>query len=147
MDEIARRQSIEGAEARIEERGNLVEVTRDAGACRLTVIRRDSLGDEDFEVGLRLSSAHSLPDPRAQMLEVEHNDRMVEALLTMGLPLGGQRALKLGEIGVRASFDGQRLKLSNYLDTYQRPDSSFSPFFVKNVGDRHLAPLRFRCRL
>jgi hypothetical protein len=56
---------------------------------------------------------------------------MVAALFTLGLPLGLPRRLNLGGIEADLGFDGERVSLSGYLESYQRPGGGFQPFFVR----------------
>lgn len=97
----------------------------------LEVVRRDQEGEEDFCIGLLIRTIPWLPDPRARLLQVDVRDRMVAGLFTVGLPLRTARRLKVGPLVFQATFDGQALKLADYLATYRRPDGGFVPFFVR----------------
>lgn len=130
---------------RVFARGRRARVERfdhpDAGAVeevgeelRFEVIRRAPDGEEEFTVPLVLRRESGLPDPRARLLAIGLGDPMASALFTLGLPLGRARRITLGPIVARATFDGDHLRLSDYLDTYRQGDA-FAPFFVRS-GDR-----------
>ena len=124
-------------EARLEASGAPMSETEDANAL-LEVVRRDPDGEPDFEVQLRLREARMLPDPRARMLALEGDDPMVRALFAVGLPLRAARPLHLGRLSLQARYDGTALHLSDYLESYRRPDGTFLPVFVR----RGEAPFR-----
>ena len=100
----------------------------------VSVVRRDDLGDPDFDVSLALVEDPGLPDPRARLLRLDRTDRMASALFTLGLPVRQARPVKLGSIAARATWDGERLTLEGYLHTYRRADGSWRPFFVRSAG-------------
>lgn len=101
---------------------------------RFEVLRRDEDGDEDFRIALRLEHDAALPDPRARLLSLDHDEPMVGALFTMGLPLRSDRRLTVGELDVVLHFDGEVVTLSEHLATYRRADGSFLPFFHQPEG-------------
>jgi hypothetical protein len=100
----------------------------------VAIVRRDDLGDPDFDVALGLVEDPGLPDPRARLLRLDRGDRMAAALFTLGLPVRQARPVQLGAIAARATWDGQQLTLEGYLHTYRRPDGGWRPFFVRNGG-------------
>ncbi len=108
---------------------------KDLDGVRLEILRRDEDGEEDFSVFLHLGDME-LPDPRARLLAVDYADRIVEALFTMGLPLGADRIVQLGPILATARFDGRELTLANYLDSYKSEVGRYQPFFVKHGAGR-----------
>ena len=99
------------------------------------VIRRDEDGQEDFSVRLTVETDKALPDPRARLLRVDVQDALAAALLTTGFPKGISRRVHLGGIGFEGRWDGAKLTVSNYIDSYRRGDT-FHPFFVANGGSR-----------
>ncbi|MFT4976945.1 MAG: hypothetical protein ACI8S6_002850, partial [Myxococcota bacterium] len=117
-------------EARLESEGVDVDETTDGGAL-LEIVRRDGDGEPDFEVPLRLRAERMLPDPRARMLALDTDDAMVTALFTLGLPLRSPRQLHIGQLELSARYDGERIVISDYLDSYQG-DGGFSSFFVRH---------------
>jgi hypothetical protein len=100
----------------------------------LEVVRRDKDLEPDFDVSLSIQDEPGLPDPRARLLAVDVSDRLVAALFTTGLPLRAPRRVQLGPVTVTATYDGERLVLSEYLATYRLPDGSFQPVFVREGG-------------
>jgi hypothetical protein len=102
----------------------------------IDVIRRDDTGEEDFAVRLQLRADKALPDPRARLLGIDVEDPLAAALVTRGLPKGAPRTLPLGNgLTVTLRFDGEKVEVSDYLDTY-RLDDGFRPFFVQRDGKR-----------
>ena len=99
------------------------------------IIRRDDLGDEDFVVTLRFEAAPDLPDPRARMAAVNIDEPLVAGLFTLGMPLRQSRSLQLGGLAVEATYDGTKLTLSGYLDSY-RTSAGFLACFVQHDGGR-----------
>ena len=110
--------------------------SRDLTAAMLRVARLDADGDIDFHIDLSIVADPGLPDPRAQMLRIDHSDPMVAGLFTLGLPLGTPRAVRLGPIVADALWNGSVLHVSGYLDSYVQPDGSFLPFFRRVAGSR-----------
>jgi hypothetical protein len=107
----------------------------------MEVVRRDPDGEPDFFVALSLSAELRLPDPRAQLLKVDQDDPMVEALFTIGLPLKNARTFTLGTLTLTALFDGSRMTITDYLHSYQQADGTWHPFFIRSgVGRFHTAP-------
>ncbi len=102
---------------------------------RMLVLRRDDLGRPDFEIGLRLVVDGELPDPRAQLLAFIDPPRVVRAMFTLGLPLRDEREITLGPVQLEAHFDGERLTLRDYLDSYRLGPGRYHPFFVRREGD------------
>jgi len=100
----------------------------------LAIVRRTADGEEDFLVQLTLRKDDALPDPRAMRLQIETGDPMVRGLFTIGFPLRAARMVELGPIRASGTFDGERLHLSDYLQTYRKKDGSFHPFFVRSAG-------------
>ena len=97
----------------------------------LEVVRRDKDLEPDFEVSLAIQDEPGLPDPRARLLAVDVEDRLVAALFTTGLPLRATRRVQLGPVTLTALFDGERLVLSDYLDSYRLPGGAFQPVFFR----------------
>ena len=120
-------------EAKLLRGDDAVADVKDLSGVRIEIIRRDDEGDEDFSVFLELDDTVKLPDPRARLLAVDHSDDIVAALFVLGLPLRADRNIALGPVRVAAHFDGEGLKLSNYIDTYRKKDG-YEPFFLK-AGD------------
>ena len=107
----------------------------------MEIVRRDPDGEPDFFVSLSLSADQRLPDPRAQMLEVDQDDPMVEALFTIGLPLKNPRTVTLNTLTMTALFDGTSLTITDYLSSYQQLDGTWNPFFIRsNEGRFQTAP-------
>ena len=102
----------------------------------LEISRRDEHGEEDFVVGAALRRESWLPDPRAQLLALDLEDRLTAALFTRGFPLRAATPVRLGPIDCIASYDGGRLVVSDYLDAYAYPDGSFQPFFHRSGAGR-----------
>jgi hypothetical protein len=100
----------------------------------IDVIRRDDAGDEDFAVRMALIEDPTLPNPRARFLAIDTADKLTKALVTRGLPLNQPRNLDFGEVRLVATTDGQGVTITDYLDTYRKPDGSFAAFFVQ-YGD------------
>jgi hypothetical protein len=100
----------------------------------IEVIRRDESGAEDFAISLRVTDDRSLPDPRARLIEIDGTDPLVGALLVRGLPVRQARRLSLGGITFTATWDGARLHVSDYLDSYLT-STDYAPFFVRNASE------------
>ncbi|MFH1468803.1 MAG: hypothetical protein ABIO70_30725 [Pseudomonadota bacterium] len=134
----ARIERVAGADARLLVDEQPVEATDEAFAAALELPRRDELGEEDFVVRLVLSTEPWLPDPRAALLGVELEERMVAAMFTRGLPLRAPTPIRLGPVDCIAQFDGQRLRISDYLDSYAFGDGRYQPFFWRRGPGRFL---------
>ena len=104
----------------------------------LAIVRRTADGEEDFLVQLTLTKDDALPDPRAMRLRLDTGDPMVRGLFTIGFPLRALRMVELGPIRTSATFDGERLHLTDYLQTYRKKDGSFHAFFVRRPGGSFL---------
>ncbi len=117
------------------------EVTeaQDLKGATIEIVRRDSDGEEDFAVVLQLQDDRTLPDPRSRLLAIDAEDRLTEALFTVGLPLHDVRDLDLGPIALRASFDGQEVVLRDYLGSYKSSEG-YQPFFITTRGTFRTAP-------
>ncbi len=113
-----------------------VESINELDKLRLEISRRDDLGDEDFVVCSSLRREPWLPDPRAQLLALDLEDRLVAALFTRGFPLRAAIPVRLGPIDCIATYDAGRLVISDYLDAYAYPDGSFQPFFHRSGESR-----------
>lgn len=98
----------------------------------LEVVRRDALGQEDFRIRLRLAPDDALPDPRALFLALDDEERMVRAMFTLGLPLHTARIMRVGPVELAATWTGDELELADYLESYQREDGRWQPFFVQS---------------
>ncbi len=107
------------------------DVVKDA---RIEIVRRDANMEPDFDVTLRLTENPGLPDPRAQLLEVDTSDRLVAGLFTTGLPLRSARMLRLGPITASVTFDGHTARVEGYLSTYRTGATGFVPFFLREGG-------------
>jgi hypothetical protein len=125
---------LDAGEARLLVGGEEVPFSEKPDDLTLEVIRRDVDGEEDFRVVMQLVRDPGLPDPRARMLTVNTEDRLVAALFTRGLPLHAARRLSLGPLAFDALFDGDSLTVSNYLPSYRTP-AGFRPFFVRRGKD------------
>jgi hypothetical protein len=99
------------------------------------VIRRDDTGEEDFSVPLRVVADRKLPDPRARLVSIDHEEPLVEALFTVGVPLRAEHAVRLNGLDATVIFDGSSCTIRDYLGSYRR-DGGFSPFFVQREGTR-----------
>jgi hypothetical protein len=106
------------------------QADRSAGLA-LEVVRRDALGREDFRIRLGLAPDDALPDPRALFLALDDEERMVRAMFTLGLPLHTARVVRLGPVELAATWTGDELELADYLESYQREDGRWQPFFVQ----------------
>jgi hypothetical protein len=87
---------------------------------------------------LTLASEPWLPDPRAALLGIDLTDRMVAAMFTRGLPLRAPTPVRLGPVDCIAQFDGSRLRISDYLDSYAFGDGRYQPFFWRRGPGRFL---------
>lgn len=111
------------------------QVFEDLDALELEVIRRDDEGEEDFTVRMRVSADPSLPDPRARLITFVGDEPLAAALVTRGLPTRQARTLEIDGLQLACFFDGERVEISGYLDTYRR-DEGFRPFFLQTGGGR-----------
>jgi hypothetical protein len=102
----------------------------------IDVIRRDDRGEEDFAIRLQVREDRRLPDPRARLVAIDWLDPLAAALVTRGLPRSTPRTLTLGEITATFLFDGEKVKVSDYLATYRKPDGGFGKFFVQRGEGR-----------
>jgi len=106
----------------------------------IDVIRRDDAGEEDFAVRIQIVQDRKLPDPRARFVSVDYEDPLAAALITRGLPKGKPRTMDLGSVTATFNYDGDKVVISDYLDTYQTGDG-YHPFFVqKGEGRFKTAP-------
>jgi hypothetical protein len=101
----------------------------------IDVIRRDDDGEEDFAVRLSLVADKALPDPRARLVALDYDDPLAAALVIRGLPKGADRTLTIDGVDLTLHFDGEKVTVSDYLDTYRRGEG-FHPFFVQRDGGR-----------
>lgn len=108
-----------------------VESLRDV---RIEIIRRDASLEPDFDITLNFTEGAGLPDPRAQLLEIDVSDRLVAGLFTTGFPLRSERKIRLGPIHATMLFDGESARVTDYLASYRTGASGFVPFFVREVG-------------
>jgi hypothetical protein len=108
--------------------------TDDLPNARLTIVRRDEHLEPDFDVTLTIVRDEALPDPRAQLIAIDAEERLVAALFTLGFPARANRRIRLGRIVATYRWDGLRLRVSDYLSTYLG-ETGFLPFFVRQ-GDR-----------
>ena len=97
-------------------------------------MRRDIDGEEDFAVRLTVEPQPGLPDPRAQLLKIDLNEPLTAALFVRGLPMQVSRSLKLGNVLLSLTWADSQVTITDYLDTYQRSDGTFEPFFVSRQG-------------
>jgi hypothetical protein len=129
-------QRVDRTDARLHQGEAEVEESDQLPGLCLEVARRDDTGEEDFTVRATLCREDWLPDPRAQLLALDLDDRLVAALFTRGFPLRAATPVRLGPIDCIASYDSGRLVVSDYLDAYAYPDGSFQPFFLRSGGGR-----------
>jgi hypothetical protein len=127
---------MDASDARILVNGEPCAETEDLEALCVEITRRDDQGDEDFVVCARLRRERWLPDPRAQLLSLELDDRLVAALFTRGIPLRAATTVRLGPVDCLATYDQRTLRISDYLDAYAYPDGSFQPFFYRRGDGR-----------
>ncbi|MBN1334474.1 MAG: hypothetical protein JXB39_00780 [Deltaproteobacteria bacterium] len=125
---------LDRVEARLKIPDETVSHTEELEGLVLEIDRRDPDGVVDFTVVLRLLLEPWLPDPRARLLALDSEDRLVASLFTLGMPLKVGRALTLGPIRCRGTFDGHDLQISDHLDSYALPDGTFRPFLHRS-GD------------
>lgn len=123
-------------EARLISGDRAVDETAEAEGLTMEVVRRDPDGEPDFFVTLTLQQDRRLPDPRSRLLAVAQDDPMVEALFTLGLPLRTPRTITLSGLTLTAEFDGERLTVTDYLDSYKQTDGSWKPFFIRHGEGR-----------
>lgn len=107
----------------------------DVATRTLSVVRRDDEGEEDFTVDLTFAEDTALPDPRARLLSVDLDEPLAKALFVRGFPLRQPHRVALNGLEATGTFDGQRLALTGYLDTY-RIGGGYRPVFVQAGGDR-----------
>jgi len=124
---------LQAGEASVRVAGASVESTDDLDQAALAVVRRDANLEPDFDVLLSIRPDPSLPDPRARLLALDTSDRLVAALFTTGCPLRSARSVQLGPITASVVYDGQRLHVSEYLESYRQP-TGFRPFFLREAG-------------
>lgn len=129
-------QRVARGEARLLSGMSVVDETTEAEGLQMEIVRRDPDGEPDFFVTLTLQQDRRLPDPRAQLLAVAQDDPMVEALFTLGLPLRTPHIITLSGLTLTAHFDGERLTVTDYLDSYKKSDGSWRPFFVRHGEGR-----------
>ncbi|MDG1484524.1 MAG: hypothetical protein P8R54_33365 [Myxococcota bacterium] len=129
-------QRVARGEARLLSGKSVVDETTEAEGMQMEIVRRDPDGEPDFFVTLTLQQDRRLPDPRAQLLAVAQDDPMVEALFTLGLPLRTPHTITLSGLTLTAQFDGERLTVTDYLDSYRKNDGSWRPFFVRHGEGR-----------
>jgi hypothetical protein len=127
---------VDDADARIIVDGASTDRSDRLADLQLEISRRDEHGEEDFVVGAVLRRESWLPDPRAQLLALDLQDRLTAALFTRGFPLRAATPVRLGPVDCIASYDGGRLVISDYLDAYAYPDGSFQPFFHRSGSGR-----------
>ncbi len=127
----ARMELIQEGEAAILQGDKSLRSTESAREARIVIVRRDQNLEPDFDVTLRFAEGRGLPDPRAQLLEIDLGDRLVAALFTTGLPERSDRQLTLGPITATLRFDGGRATISDYLTSYRTGASGFVPFFYQ----------------
>ncbi len=127
---------VDGDDARLLLDGGAVAESGALDQLQLEVVRRDEHGEEDFAVASTLRREPWLPDPRAQLLALDLDDRLVAALFTRGFPLRAATPVRLGPIDCIATYDAGRLVVSDYLDAYAYPDGSFQPFFHRSGDGR-----------
>lgn len=123
---------LQEGEARITSNGIEVRSIDNLDNARMQIVRRDENLEPDFDIGLDLQVDSTLPDPRARLLRVDLSDRLTAALFTTGLPLKSARRVRLGALEVTATFDGERLMLSDYLVSYRAPGGGFRPCFYRD---------------
>ena len=126
--------SSEGGEAQLRVAGVPQVSTEAVDDVVLDIVRRDAFGQEDFRVVLSLQAHPGLPDPRAHILALAGDNRMVGAMFALGLPLNAPRTLRLGPITCALTWTGDNLELADYADDYQREDGGWWPFFVQQGG-------------
>jgi hypothetical protein len=126
---------VQEGEASLTVAGGKLRSTDNAKEAAIQIVRRDANLEPDFDVGLRFADGATLPDPRAQMLAIDLQDRLVAALFTMGFPLRTERPVRLGPISATVRFDGKELTVSDYLASYRTGQTGFMPFFFRN-GER-----------
>jgi hypothetical protein len=102
----------------------------------IDVIRRDDAGEEDFAIRLEIDTSQKLPDPRARLVCIDYEDPLAAALITRGLPRGKPRTLSLGTLTATFTFDGSGVTITDYLETYQRGDEGYHPFFIQRGDSR-----------
>lgn len=118
-------------EARLVVDGAAVPATDTPERARMVIVRRDQHLEPDFDVELELVEDPGLPEPRARLLRPNLSDRLVLGLFTLGCPLKDARVVHLGALRATVRWDGSRLEVSQYLDSYRLADGSYRPFFVR----------------
>jgi hypothetical protein len=124
---------LQEGEASLTVNGAAVSHTEDMENARLSIVRRDENLEPDFDIGLRVRRDEELPDPRAQLIEIDVSDRLVAALFTLGFPLRADRRVRLGRIEITLRYDGNSVRIMDYLNTY-KVDHSFLPFYHRPAG-------------
>lgn len=127
----ARAELLQPGESRIEIDGQEADHTEALDRARLAIVRRDQNLEPDFDVVLELVDEPSLPEPRARLLRVDFSERLALGLFTLGCPLRDARVVDLGQIRATVRWDGERLAVEDYLDTYRLPAGRYVPFFVR----------------
>lgn len=126
---------VQEGEASVIVGGGKVRSTDNVKDAEIQIIRRDANLEPDFEISLRFAENPGLPDPRAQLLKIDVSDRLVAALFTRGFPLRTSRTLGIGPITMTVQFDGEQLRVSDYLTSYRTGATGFMPFFYRQ-GER-----------
>jgi hypothetical protein len=125
---------LQEGEARLLVKGVEVDVAEDLDDVTLTIVRRDTNLEPDFDVTLRIHRDDTLPDPRARLISVDAKDRLVMALFTLGFPLRADRRTRVGPMTATFRFNGAQLRIVDYLPSY-RGQGRFLPFFLRS-GDK-----------
>ena len=126
---------VQEGEASVLVGGGKVRSTDNVREAEIQIVRRDANLEPDFEISLRFVENPGLPDPRAQLLNIDVSDRLVAALFTRGFPLRTSRTLTIGPITMTVQFDGEQLRVADYLDSYRTGATGFLPFFYRQ-GDK-----------
>ncbi|MCA9490908.1 MAG: hypothetical protein KC621_13360, partial [Myxococcales bacterium] len=123
------------SEVRVDD-GAPAEAYDDPEAHLVDIVRRDDTGEEDFTVRIQVQQDRRLPDPRARLVALVNDDPLAAALVTRGIPKGAPRTIDIDGISLTFLFDGERITISEYLETYRRGDA-FHPFFVQRGDSRY----------
>ncbi|MBN2800212.1 MAG: hypothetical protein JXX28_13820 [Deltaproteobacteria bacterium] len=100
------------------------------------IIRRDEDGEEDFTVPFIITRDATLPDPRASLILLDHEDPLAAALMTRGLPARSPRTLSFTGFDFTLLDTGEGdVVLSDYLASYRKADG-FESFFIQQDGER-----------
>jgi hypothetical protein len=129
---------LDGSEVRIDGEEAALGERTDIENMPIEIVRRDERGDEDFLVVMQLVEDRRLPNPRARLLQLDHEDDLAAALLTRGLPTRAPRTLTLDGVRVTLLNDGSKVELTDYLETY-RTEAGYRPFFVSQNEGRYVA--------